>query len=232
MKIGVFGDSFCAGTVVDYLGPSWVDMLENYGHNITNFGAGGSSMLFSAQLIESRAKDFDFIIWAATFPPRISIKIDEPPYHLHFSAPKFNFQDGNYNLTLPESRLKAKAASDYYTYLMDFDEYCLIGRSLVNYFLNTYDNLLIIPCFHDPIGKNFNLYELCERESKQYFPDTELHIVYKDYVDLRNCHLTLNNNKILADLIANNLKHGIFQTEYSNFTTPSESKETYFQLKR
>ena len=65
---------------------------------------------------------------------------------------------------------------------------------------------------------------------KYFFPNMPYFRVFPKYQDIRPAHLTLENNKILAQLINDNLKPGIFQTEYSNFPTPTGSFEGLFKI--
>lgn len=234
MKIAVFGDSFCAEYETPPLSfdpplpPSWYRTLENYGHTVTTFGASASSILYSAQLLEEHANNFDFIVWAVTNPPRLSIKIDQPPYNLHFTSIE-SHRDAD--LKDIESQLKCKAAQDYLKYLSNTHEQNLIGRALVEYFLNKYSNLMVVPCFKDPLDAEFNLYDLCCWESNHYFPYTEFHDVCREYWDMRRCHLTTDNNIILGNLIAKNLSPGLFQTSYDNFVLPAGDVSIHFLKK-
>jgi hypothetical protein len=230
MKIGIFGDSYCE-RLPDPNKPSWFELLQTqFGHSVKCFGEGGSSILFSAKLIEKHYSEFDFIIWAVTNPPRISIEIDEPPYNLHFTNSSHHDPIKFRNL---ESKYKVKAANDYYNYLLVPDDFHLTAKSLVEYQKNNHDNLMLIPCFFDPLQTEFNLYNLCEWEAKYYFPNIlgGMPEIYKKYGDLRRCHLTMKNNFILAELVSLNLKPGIFQTDYSNFVLPEEEDFDFYWKK-
>jgi hypothetical protein len=88
---------------------------------------------------------------------------------------------------------------------------------------------MIVPCFPPPLSANFNLYSVCEFETRCYFPGKQIHEVFKDYRDLRAGHLTLENHKILAELINDNLTPGVFQTGYDNFVKPTLPLEKIFQ---
>jgi hypothetical protein len=106
----------------------------------------------------------------------------------------------------------------YLKYVFDQKLENLLGKALANYFFQLIPNLMIIPCFPPPLETNFDLYNLCTRELQQVFPNMETHKVYESWKDIRVCHLTAQNNQILAEIIANNLKPGIFSTDYSNFS--------------
>ena len=225
MNIGVFGDSYCDRNLTKNK-PSWFELLRNHGHKVTSYGAGGSSTLYSAKLIEKHAAQYDFVIWCATNPMRLSIQIDESPHNLHFTASNSHDQK---HFTLDSSKVKCNLASNYYHQLLEIDDDGLVCRSLINYQLQKRDNLMIIPCFYDPLATDFNLYNVCEQEAQYYFPSTSIPEVYLTFNDIRRCHLSIDNNQILSDLVAANLSSGVFQTEYSHFNySPSEELSFYF----
>ena len=230
MKIGVFGDSYCHD--YDAMGAgnySWYNVLRSYGHDVTTFGQAGASLLWSAKQLVQHHDKFDFIIWVITNPMRISIELDEKPYAIHFtstSAPAFTKF-----LKLDSSKSKVHAVEMWFKYLMDTDEQHLIAKALLHLYKNTYDNLLMVPAFCDSIypyatdSNMFNLYDLCAKEAKHYGSDVGFLLSH----DRRQCHLSIENNAILASLINDNLKPGLFQTDYNNFNMhPSADKNFYF----
>jgi hypothetical protein len=226
MRIGIFGDSYCDKNV-NFIQPSWFELLKYYGHEIVSFGEGGSSILFSAMLLDKHANEFDFLIWGVTNPPRLSITINEPPYTLHFT------QGNTYipsEFKKHETVSKVVAVSEYFNHLLEFNEQDLIGLALVNHTMSKHKNLMVIPCFSDPLRLDFNLFDLCSKEIDYYFPNISYEEFFQTYSDLRRCHLSLENNKILADIVANNLKPGVFQTNYDNFVmNPNADKTFYFK---
>ena len=227
MKIGVFGDSFCESQVGDNT-VKWWYQLTNCGHEVQSFGESGSSIVYTAQKIKTMAEKFDFIIWAVTEPNRISIDINEDPWTLHFTAG--NYERYNNHRFKPETDSKLQIAVDYHKYVSDAEQNTFISECIVKHFLNCYKNLMVIPCFYDPLGHpKFNLWDLNEWEAKFYFPDLCVVEIYEKYFDMRPCHLSIENNKILAEQVANNLNHGIFQTEYKVFKPPVEPLEYYWK---
>lgn len=228
MNIAIFGDSYAEkNRMSNQL--SWFELLEEHGHQVTSFGEGGSSVVYSASLIEQHSDKFDFLIWAVTNPPRLSIQIDEKPNVLHFTQGNSH---SNNKFKSVETKNKINAVEQYFKYLLDFQDQELIASALVNYMMTKHSNLMIIPCFHDPLRLDFNLFVLCEKEINYYFPNWDLVEFFETYRDMRRCHLSLENNKILADLIAKQLKPGIFQASYDDFVmNPSADSAMYF-LKR
>lgn len=232
MKIGVFGDSFCHN--YDNLGDknySWYNMLRSYGHDVTTFGRAGSSLLWSAKQIKQQYDKFDFVIWIITSPQRISIELDEKPYHMHFSSPDSNGWLAVRSLKLDSSKDKMRAVEMWFKYLMDLNDQVLISQSLLCLYKNLYSNLLMLPGFQDsfyPFDTKpdmFNLYDLCVKEAMHYGAEKNNMLAR----DIRLCHLSIENNAILARLINDNLQPGLFQTDYNNFNMhPSADENFYF----
>jgi hypothetical protein len=217
MNIAVFGDSYAEKNA----GPTaWWQVLKQHGHQVTSFGESGSSINFSAKLILEKYKDFDFIIWCITTPGRFSIEIP--------GRPKIFHTNGMLSHTGVRTSTKTLADIDneiintcqlYLKYVFDPDLENFLGKALANYFLQLISNLMIIPCFTPPLETNFDLYTLCNKELQQVFPNMETHNIYESWQDIRQaCHLTPQTNQTLAEIIANNLKSGIFSTDYSNFS--------------
>lgn len=226
MKIGIFGDSFCDHEVGEN-SSKWWHQLGNYGHEVQSFGESGASLVYSAEQIEKNYKNFDFLIWAVTEPTRMTILVDEEPRVLHFTKPEPT-RYSSYKFK-SENNLKIKIATDFHKHIFDDQQSILIGQALVYHLLQKHQNLMVIPCFYDPLNHlEFNLYTLNLWEAEFYFPNTDLLDVYRLYRDNRPCHLSIENNQILAKLVADDLKPGIFQTEYSNFKQPSDPAELYW----
>jgi hypothetical protein len=220
MKIGVFGDSFADKNWSDRIW--WQQLKTVYHHQVECFGECASSILFSAKKIEEFGKNFDLVIWAITSPNRISFNHNNQYHHLNSVA---HCYEGN------DSYVKKQfsAAHEFLTYLHDWDSETLVGKSLVSYFQQTIKNILIVPCFPPPLSSHFNLYNLCEWETKFYFPNYSIPEIYKKYQDLRPGHLTENTHRTLARLINDNLAPGIFQTDYNNFSPPTEKFNQCFK---
>lgn len=217
MRIGIFGDSYAEKNI----GPGawWRLLADQHGHCTTSFGASGSSILYSAKQIDKHGKDFDFNIWCLTCPGRFSVKIgdndrDEDFWH---STSVMNAQGDMYTKTDKVDQNIVDTCHRYLKYIFDQEEENLVGQALVHYLLDRVPNLMVIPCFDPPLQMSFNLYKLCELEIQTFFPNQKVYEIYRDYQDIRLCHLSRTNNKILASLIDQNLRPGIFSANYEEF---------------
>jgi len=211
MKIGVFGDSFANKHCSDIW---WKYLQTQHGHDVRCFGEGGSSLSFSVDLIEYHHRDFDTIIWCATSVNRISFWHKDRAYHnTGTSRPE---SSGDYELDD-----KKKIIHDYLTRAYDWHFQEILGQALIHFMLEKYHNLTIIPSFNTPVyfmqDPGFNLYDLCVMETEFFFPGQETSAIVNSDRDQRQGHLTKTNQKILAELINNDLDHGIFSISYENF---------------
>ncbi len=212
MKIGLYGDSFA---FQPRPGPSWFKMLETYGHEVFSFGEPGSSLLFSAKLLRKHHQDYDFNIWCLTAPGRWSFPDPEHPgrwiHSINFNDPK-KIASVHYEVTT-----RLNVCHGYRKWLFDTEDERLLGQGLVKVIQDEVDNLMIIPGFPWPLEVDFNLCEISSREIAAIFPDEQPHEFYKKYQDRRLAHMSRTNNRKLAELVANNLAPGVFQTSYDNF---------------
>jgi len=212
VKIGVFGDSFVDKRSNKHI---WFNILQHkHNHKVESWGEAGSSIEFSAQLIDQKAQDYDLVIWCVTTPGRFSFCVDGKSYHVATA------QDVCQEQQL-EVKLKHQACTQWLKYVFEWDQGNFVGQALVSYLLNKHKNLMLIPCFVPPLSAEFNLYAIAEKEAQFYFPGKTLPEVYEKYMELRQGHISNENQMILADLINQNLKPGLFQTGYENFVNPT-----------
>ena len=230
MKIGIFGDSFVDGSYGDKNSTAWWEYLEKeYGHNVDCFGEGGSSISYSAQLILEHYKNYDFIIWAVSNPPRITVRHRKnfKDVSLHITGRHAIPNISRFDLELQE---KIKISEEYLVKVYDAHDGNFSSKCIIDYLKNTVPNLMLIPCFIDPWQDtiNFNLFDLCQKETNFYFPGVELADLYDQYNDFRKGHLSRSTHKTLSKLIANNLTPGIFRADYTEFENPVELKSEIF----
>lgn len=222
MKIGVFGDSYANKRA----NPSeiwWGILGSNFDHNIDCYGESASSIMFSAKKVLEYYKEYDLVIWCLTQSGRKTVSWRDKTIHFSLGTDFSNHPD-------EELRRKWLTFVDYWhSGLLDWDwEEKIIGKALVKYLMDECKNLMIIPCFKDPLECDFNLFDLSKREVAFYFGPTMAEIYWEKVMDLRCGHLSPTNQNILAQQINQHLKPGIFQTDYSFFSDPIEPVEKLF----
>jgi hypothetical protein len=215
MKIGIFGDSYA-----EKCAPSdawWQRLKFDHGNDVTSYGEAGSSIAFSMNLLEKFHDQFDFNIWCLTTPGRISIPLGHDNF---FHSTNHLDTSGNAISTTKKDRaVLIDVSRNYLKYIFDWNYENLVGKLLVEHYLKNIPNLMIIPCFPPPLNTEYNLYKICETEIQSVFPNKQVHVheIYQEYYDKRSCHLTTTNNKILSDIIAQNLSPGILKVQCSDF---------------
>lgn len=234
MKIGVFGDSFAENFSKNFPNRSatmwWEYLRDQFGHEVECFGERASDLLYSAKLINKHAPSYDLAIWCVTAPGRYTVK--KGPNFLHLSGSK-QLQE-RYRKQVDQFDVLENAYKMYMAHLFDEADDVFVCNALVNYVIGLHTNIMIIPCFHDPLfsdssTEKFTLSGVSKLETDYYFPNTPLYKIHSKYVDLRAGHLTDINHQNLARCINSSLSPGIFQTEYSKFTVPTVSISNSFK---
>ena len=223
MNIGVFGDSFADKYTTKNIW--WKYLSSEYNHNVDCFGENGSSILFSAKQILQHHTSYEFIIWCLTNPPRITIHHNDSAFHV----------TGRHHRVVKDVELQEKVniAEQYLMKVIDVETMEFEGHCIAEYVRSKVPNMLIVPTFQTKyIGKEFNLFNLCQQESFAYFPNKSVADIYDDYSDLRAGHLSESTHRILAALISKSLHPGIFTANYTDFPLPTESFETVFRRKK
>ena len=210
MKIGIFGDSFAEKNHTKIW---WRYLESNHGHSVESFGESGSSLSFSMEMIENYSHRFDKLIWCFTSVNRISFWYKDRVYHNTGSKPQLSGD------AVLDQRLEF--VNDFIVLAFDWAGQERFGKALAEHSLRKYENMMIIPCFSTPIyfmeQHKFNLFDLCNLEIKHLFPGKDPAKIHCSDLDARHGHLTDTNQKILADLINQNLDLKIFDTSYENF---------------
>jgi hypothetical protein len=224
MKIGIFGDSYAERSWDKIKSATiWYKSLRKHGHDIEIFGESGSSIFFSAKLIEEKSQNYDLVIWCLTTPGRISFCSDTN--HWHHVCMSSDVYDANDM----EIKKKHEVAVDWIKWLFDWEQSNLESASLVRDMQSRHKNIMVIPCFPPPMSASFNLYNLCEWEARHWFPEKTIPEIYQNWQDLRPGHIGKDNQLRLGELIASNLEPGIFQTSMDNFVTPTQILSEVFQ---
>lgn len=213
MRIGVFGDSYAEKDA--NADAWWQRLIHDHNHDVVSYGVSASSIPFSMTLLEQFAAQHDFNIWCFTTPGRFSVPMHNTGF---FHSADWINTTGDLTAGLDGNNGEViKVCQRYLKYVFDLKYENFVATLIANHFLEKMPNLMIIPCFDAPLFTKFNLYGLCSLEIQTIFPGRQTHEIYKKYQDIRVCHLTKKNNKILAHLINEHLVQGIFQADYENF---------------
>jgi hypothetical protein len=232
MRIGIFGDSFASDNKMNPT-DSWVDILRN-NHEVENHAMPGTNLYFSVLKLKENYKKYEKIIFVVTQPSRIKISDNVPcydPSKRHIGhAPTIGrlIKAANEHEIYDGPLIDAyNAALNYYKYIQDttYDEY--IHTLMLDDILKICPNIILIPAFTDSIPNSqiSSLIEIRTNENKAWGFE---YFIPPGFIDERNCHLTAENNSILAEKAEEWLRGKTVDTNINDFATPT-NKEFYIR---
>ena len=250
MKIGVFGDSFASLKFEQNLTPTWVDILSEK-YDVTNFALPSSNLYYSVNKLKEEHEQFDKIILVATVPGRLQIpdwidaginqhryatnllNVESELSHWHsLTTEEKGYLGINFNL------IRAfEAARDYFIYLDDQKYNSYIQKLMIDEILRLRNDTIIIPVNIDSFGsdpKTMNIRTLSDISHKENFAwhetyqNLQTRKIGTNLRDFRNCHMTAENNVILAKKAEEWLSGSMVEIRLDDFVTPM-NKEFYIK---
>lgn len=228
MKIGIYGDSYAAIRHPSSQNFSWPKLISAY-YPTVMFSLIGSNFFYSYEKLLKTYSHVDQCILILTNPMRIklndSVNIGPGLRFAHSIRPEQDFRQ-----VIDPMTIEALKATDYYyKYLYDYNYMHEVQHGLVERLLTRIPNLLMIPAFPnsycgDPFVINtqsISLYDISCAEENHWK-------IKKMDNDCRECHLSIENNIILKDIILENLGRGIIELDKTRFNLMPEYKEWYY----
>jgi len=243
-------------------GPSWVEILSK-NFDVTCFAEGGSSFYFSYKNLLDNANEFNYLILCVTDYWRMSLSNDlstliSGSNFLHVSG----INGVNYihskiknakNISIVEKQKLLEMADSikkYFLYWRQNEEVKTFHNLMIDYLERNYKNIILIPCFKNSYGDDspnndiVSLFEISNNElrSKGFFdkfPDAFSNTPpLKEFngrmlTDYRKCHLSQENNLILANIISNAVQNnfsGRLKLDKDLFVIPEKPLEFYLGL--
>jgi hypothetical protein len=251
MKIGIFGDSW-AKTIVSaegkkfHDGYAWWELLSAK-YDVTNFGIPGSSVYFSYEEFNKHYSNFDKIIFLATEPGRLTFEVGSEIKNPRL-APEFKRHCNSYgtadyyskvfnNSRFPEDSARINAAKEYFLWIQNKKEQSEYKRLMLNEIKNLRPDALILNPAHawDDVKHQVItcLLNISNMEIDHFGKGSLQDLMSQGYTDIRPCHLTRENNKILADKITNWIEHSMIPSfNKDDFVLPSDGIELCFEIKK
>jgi len=232
MKIGVFGDSFAALKFIENTTPSWVDILSEK-YDVTNFSLTGSSLFYSVQKFKSFHQDYDKIIFVVTTSGRLLLE-DQPFFErpedvniTSLATTEYFYKKLINDPTTHENDIMLKiykAALDYFKYIKndEYDRY--IHYLMVNDIVNTRSDAILIPVTRDSLKQYKNVMDEIKIKEMKAWGLSPM----ATFADLRNCHMTEENNYIFATKVEEWLNGSPVEIKLDDFMTPM-NKEFYIK---
>lgn len=230
MKVAIFGDSFADDTLEKYSYPGWPAILkERYNVDIDNYSVCGSCLFFSYNKFLEVHKGYDKIVFVVTaynrftIPEYIEFK-NVNPLTRHINGPRVIQQWlTNRNLS-SQDRLALRAADMYYQYLYDNNKERILHNLIKKDIKNCRPDVIMLDAFTDDPSV-VPLLKISEMEVvSQGYP---LEMNNKD--DWRTCHLSKENNEILADKVFSFLSGNQVKIKLEDFVTPKEDVGQYLK---
>lgn len=237
MKVAIFGDSWAKELGTENKlnpSPAWWSILSNT-YDITNYGLSGSSTYYSYEIFEEVQNNFDKVIFIASTAGRIHLPDELKLKSMHIGGTKrfqvTSLSDAENTLAFLEKNdpnattdiMKLKAIVTYYGYVMNIKEQELINnmyQRMVKYIKG--DNALVIDSL--PV-----LYPISRLESDHWGIDLPS-VFRQGYREHRKCHMSEENNAMLANEIDNWLKTGKFNLTPDKFIIPKDNWTRYFAM--
>lgn len=231
MKIAIYGDSFGSEEPVfqtyhnnlNKIDPSWVTLLKE-DFSVDNFCESGSDYYFSFNNFVENYKKYSLNIFLKTSPHRLSLPYKNKYIHNH----NINSSIAKLENETDKTKIKMlKASIDYFKYLQDEKKDLVISDLFTEKILSLDPNCLIV----DSFGNNglFNV-TLMENKIWKFNPT---YTKKDEFLDLRYCHMTQENNKIMYNKIKECIEKQIkFNFNLSDFVIPSMNTKDLYLVKR
>jgi hypothetical protein len=238
MKIGIFGDSFADfnNAFSNNENESWIASLQKtIDAKFGTYARSGTSLWYSFDLFLKNYQSYSHIVFCFTYPHRI-----------HYLPEKFNgfehVKDPGFIKFLPKDQLEFKEIfSVYWKHLFNEKFDLFVCNQIFNVVQDicTQNNIKLVNLL--PFDTETGIYDISKREGDCYLGlqaissleiETSTSKRLPPIGDRRWCHLTKENNDILAELIKksidNNTKE-IYNLETDKrFVFSKEISDRYF----
>jgi hypothetical protein len=217
MKIGVFGDSYADRTPYNPESPikedeSWVKCLEDAGHKVVSYGKTGSSTYYSFEQFQAHHSQFDHIIFCYSSLHRIH-HLPEGLEHLSFlQTPDELYETRQYkNLTRQQELEMVRILTGYIPNVSTpFDQFVKqkIFNDINQMCRNSKIKLINLLTFEDRKDKYLNTYLGDAAGDCLYnlYAVSKKELPTMRDVDNRWCHLSKENNQVLANVLLESFK--------------------------
>lgn len=231
-RIAIFGDSFAdSQSVADFNDDTaWPDIIEKRGIKIHNFSQTGSSLFNAWQKYNSFIKSplgkiCNTIIFVITEPGREKLFLNNKIYWLTGENKLRFFRDH----MAPNAATKKLFDSlyNYWIYVKDHDYDDLFHSLLVDK-IKANPNVFYIDAFSK---SSLSLFDISFKELSYWNPLITDRLHLYGYHDRRKCHLSQENNMMVADKIYTAVLNGLNTVEFieSDVKLPSRSMDYYLE---
>jgi len=208
--IGIFGDSHADCTYLEWktkfksVGLGWPELLA-LKYKVKNYSAGGSGMFYSYDLFKHQHSNFDIIVYVPTQATRFPIYLPDEgairhmvPGFLANQAPQEISRTKKHNR--PNDLKVIEAAISYSLYILDVKKEKEMKHLMLAEIKRTRPDTIIIPAFEDDRKDQTDIdlshISVVELSALGTSLD-ELRKLANPLLDVRKCHMTDENNRML-----------------------------------
>ena len=229
--IGVFGDSFASPNVN---GIDWPSILKTkYGHRVKNYARASTSLFWSYSVFKKNINEFTDAVFVITSPGRLYTD-DENYFSIGTAAATENALKNK--VYTPYCRKIYQAALDYFVYLDKEDFNFFVHEQIIQAIHQLAEqeqkNLIMVPAVpHNlrfPSQFEFPLSDVTRHEMLANFGK----IIINIDTDLRACHMSAENNEVLAAKIDAVIRGQTDPVTLEGFTFPRYKKPWLYWEKR
>jgi hypothetical protein len=225
-KLAIFGDSYAKKDATDIQEKSWHNFINEY--DVTNFGEPGSDLWFSYNSFLNNHSKFDKIIFLVTSPHRI--KLSNPSAIIY---PNQNYTSASIKLESATGKEydQYKTIVDYYNLIHDKDKEENLHRLVIENIKLLRNDAIVYPCFDSTWSTDVGLYNVTKFEDSHIgLTDAKRNELYrKGLRDSRACHMTEDNNKIIASLFLERLNGSEQKLILNQLAVPKHTLNYYYQ---
>jgi hypothetical protein len=239
MIIGIFGDSFATkwtwrpqGTPADQ--PAWYEQLGQ-NHTVQTHSEPGAGLWWTWREFQKYHKDYERCIVVATAPNRLAIEPVADRWWRHVGPGWVNQVLNTGTITDDKELELLKSLEAWFTHV-DQNYVSDVHNLLLDNMRSLRDSssLTILPCFNESRRPphETSLYNISQAEIDHY-KIKEKH-ANPWFYDVRTCHLSRENNRILAKKIRDWLEyHRPVRLRAEDFETkPTAPESDYFDYSR
>lgn len=210
MKLGIFGDSFARsnhfpGNFNTTL--PWYEILKDR-FEISNHGLLGTSFYYSYIQFEKYHSNYDRVVLMVTAPGRIWLPERSRHYRDQGLVYEYEFISGIFSvdemISRPEVQSDPKlltictTAKNYFLHIQNDEFESFTQVLMIDKLKKLRPDIVLVPCFpHSMGGYGVGLSDIASMENESCGM-SQLEMLNKKYVESKHCHLSEENNMILA----------------------------------
>ena len=246
-KLLIIGDSFAADPSIWFHNyDSWVEILrKETNYDITNKAVGGSSLFYASEIFYKLQSTFEKIILVETNSGRRYCPIPALDINVHKTG--HHFTQGLYQNNLNKQKLDKgsenylqglktlEAIEQFYLYVYNWKEHNYYHELMLEDLMMKRPDMIVIPAFHDSKYSRRTkscLNDISDLEFSHY-NITHEHLSHDNgRIDIRPCHMSADNNRILAEKVKLWLTGAPVEIDVRDFKKPNVPINEYFPFRK